>query len=645
MINVDANTNNPSENAPHGIPTDNRIQPSSNDPRSIAAWDVLTDDTKEMYLLHKTTRTGGTSSLASEIMNLNETFLFIVPTTDIGKITVYDAGKKFIKKNATDIYHAHPNSECEDILNMYKTYPHLKELPFLLLRDCELCKKDMRKYIRCPIIKCAIPLAPGASYTVTIPKLAAILLSIAKKDANSYFAPREDISIAERLLFQFKRTNNIIFDECHKLQSEKTSCIEAITAENGKISTFNPNQYDFILSSGKYKELQTLITTFRDTWSQENLQTSINEALAQGTNDKIAYKQKYSRLVKNEFLMEDSVEFIAAIFTEIEQLVVDLSSNNAIQTKIASIITLYNILNFAFAANIQVNYKKERIVVDLENDIFNEKVTVMTTVIDPLYNILIETFLKDMVDEGKRVILTSATIPGCYNYNKCCPPNHKIKNILFGANGDPMCTNDIFYIAPDHKKLTGKGRGSLYNKLTREEYAQRIIQVLQSYGDDKCLIVAMSKKQAQIMQRTLKKLGHPHPVDWFNSKSMIGVTSTARVMISIGMGHKPSDAYDLFTESKDESTRRRIETEHADTFQAWSRVKDPEGKVPSIVFALGCTLEQCRDVCTWGYGREVEFIQTLPRQKKEYYKCSSARSMYFHAANHTTKNKRPKDGF
>ncbi|WP_292470948.1 hypothetical protein [Methanolobus sp.] len=96
--------------------------------------------TLRVYLLYKTTRTGGTTSLTSEIMNLKETFLFIVPTTDIGKITVYDAGKPFIEK-LTDIYHAQPNAECKEIRNLYESYPHLKELPFLLLRDCELCQK------------------------------------------------------------------------------------------------------------------------------------------------------------------------------------------------------------------------------------------------------------------------------------------------------------------------------------------------------------------------------------------------------------------------------------------------------------------------------------------------------------------------
>ncbi len=46
MIESDANTNNPPRTDSDGFQTDNQIQPSSDDPRNIAAWNVLTQNPK-----------------------------------------------------------------------------------------------------------------------------------------------------------------------------------------------------------------------------------------------------------------------------------------------------------------------------------------------------------------------------------------------------------------------------------------------------------------------------------------------------------------------------------------------------------------------------------------------------------------------
>lgn len=85
----------------------------------------------------------------------------------------------------------------------------------------------------------------------------------------------------------------------------------------------------------------------------------------------------------------------------------------------------------------------------------------------------------------------------------------------------------------------------------------------------------------------------------------MGVSSKARVCIAIGAAHKPSNAYDAITATKEESLVLREEAMHCDTWQAWSRVKDPNGKEQSIVFAFGVTADQCNDITTWGFDREV----------------------------------------
>ncbi|WP_269849537.1 TOTE conflict system archaeo-eukaryotic primase domain-containing protein [Methanosarcina horonobensis] len=88
-------------------------------------------------------------------------------------------------------------------------------------------------------------------------------------------------------------------------------------------------------------------------------------------------------------------------------------------------------------------------------------------------------------------------------------------------------------------------------------------------------------------------------------------------MIAVGVANKPSNAFDVITSNTEESKRMLHESVHCDTWQAWSRVKDPNGAVPSLVFALGCTVEECNAVTTWGYKRRVVIEPYKERQKKK----------------------------
>jgi hypothetical protein len=105
-------------------------------------------------------------------------------------------------------------------------------------------------------------------------------------------------------------------------------------------------------------------------------------------------------------------------------------------------------------------------------------------------------------------------------------------------------------------------------------------------------------------------------VTYYKAPEMMGVSADARVMIAVGVADKPSNSFDAITETKEESLVLREEAVHCDTWQAWSRVKDPNGEVPSLVFALGCSVEQCENVSTWGFGRTVEICDYSANQKK-----------------------------
>ena len=85
----------------------------------------------------------------------------------------------------------------------------------------------------------------------------------------------------------------------------------------------------------------------------------------------------------------------------------------------------------------------------------------------------------------------------------------------------------------------------------------------------------------------------------------MGVESEKRICIAIGAAYKPANAFDAITEDRRESDILKEEAIQCDTWQAWSRVKDPNSEEKSIVFALGVNETECKNIVTWGTKREV----------------------------------------
>jgi hypothetical protein len=53
----------------------------------------------------------------------------------------------------------------------------------------------------------------------------------------------------------------------------------------------------------------------------------------------------------------------------------------------------------------------------------------------------------------------------------------------------------------------------------------------------------------------------------------------------------------------------RVQSVQAASWQAWSRVKDPEGEEDSKVYCIGIRADQVSDVVTWGSGRRLELLK------------------------------------
>jgi hypothetical protein len=168
-------------------------------------------------------------------------------------------------------------------------------------------------------------------------------------------------------------------------------------------------------------------------------------------------------------------------------------------------------------------------------------------------------------------------------------------------------------IIPDTWRLGVKG---FKHKLPA--IIERIKEILAEVGQ--AYIIAPNGRIAGIIRGELQKAGIDAQVDYYRSVNTIGVARPERVCIAIGTAQVPSNAYDYLAHGKDhderliESQRLRRQSVHCATWQAWSRVKDPEGKAESRVYCIGVPLKEVKEISLWGTGRRLE-LKEIKEQK------------------------------
>lgn len=120
-------------------------------------------------------------------------------------------------------------------------------------------------------------------------------------------------------------------------------------------------------------------------------------------------------------------------------------------------------------------------------------------------------------------------------------------------------------------------------------------------------LVAVNKKLASRIQHQLNKGGYPVKVDYYRSPHSLGVENHNRVCIAFGLAEVPVNTFDAecinFDDPLIESRRLRYDYVLSSTWQAWSRVKDPEGLTPSTIYALGVRSNEIQNVIAWGKDR------------------------------------------
>lgn len=534
-------------------------------------------------LIHKTTRAGCTTALGSESLNRNEQVLMIVPTNMIAQKTIVKDMQQYSDMVNPHIIHIKSNHNCLINEELCNEYPDLADLPILPLpQSCEGCVN----YSQCPITE--IIRHPDADGIVlTYSKLVAAMLSSGGKKE----------SMGDKIIEAIEKARNIVFDEVHEIQYGKASTLTYYDDTSTTDKTIQLWQYGCLKDN--YNELWELVTNFGLIVGVDSTQDVIKEMKDAAEQDDF-WKKHLSQTINNKFYndIHYSSKKIKAIYAEIVELTKKREECNLSMWDIKN---LYKIMNIVLSEKISIHSIRDK-----------GDVKVNISAVDLLYTEMVRSFSMSMQNNNKRIMLTSATICS-YDYSRMFTGETRPINTMFGMYGDPMNTNDKMTIYPDTKTYTTVGRYSFFKK--KDDIIKSVIEILDKHGDTNCIIIAPNIKLSYFFKKELVLAKHEHDVTYYKSPDMMGVSNKSRVMIAIGIAYKPANAFDVITKDNESSQVLKHESIHADTWQAWSRVKDPSAKTDSYVYAIGVKDDICRDIIKWGYCRKVELDNTNKDKK------------------------------
>ena len=229
-------------------------------------------------------------------------------------------------------------------------------------------------------------------------------------------------------------------------------------------------------------------------------------------------------------------------------------------------------------------------------------VTGKPTANSPTIKNAIKLFLKEICPNAKVFFVSGSQFekyPGFFEeiagrpLANICVPDVKHNNAKMTIIPDTWEYSTIIINGTD---LSGK---------SDERIKNHILDILVEHPGEPIYIICFNKKlQAKIIKWKLQ-LPPGSLIDYYRSPDSIGIECNARIGIAIGIANNPSNTYDYATENVADSRSLRYQSVHSATWQAWSRIKDPEGKVPSTLYCIGVRSDDVSAVVRQGSNRTV----------------------------------------
>jgi hypothetical protein len=221
----------------------------------------------------------------------------------------------------------------------------------------------------------------------------------------------------------------------------------------------------------------------------------------------------------------------------------------------------------------------------------------------------IKLFLKDICPNAKVFFVSGSQFekyPGMFNDIA----GRKLANVCVP---DVKQNNSKMTIIPD--TWTYSSVASTKSGTQDKRIKEQILDVITKEPGQPIYIMCFNRK----LQEKIKKMKLPLPkgslIDYYRSSDSIGVECDARIGIAIGIAKNPINTFDFCTENVAESRSLRYQSVHAASFQSWSRIKDPEGIVPSTLYCIGVRFDDVDAIIRQGSDRQVIYNGKGPNKQ------------------------------
>jgi hypothetical protein len=504
------------------------------------------------YMVHKTTRSGFTTSFVKAAERSSKRVLLLSPTNRIIDDTMC---------NAADIVRIYGNSACKYNQDEIKQVPLLAKLPMGIPEDCDKCKYAEG----CCILD--IYRNPDANMkSMTLAKFEAVMTS----DSARSVELREILS----------NVDVVLPDEAHKLVASDVPKVPIRTS-----------LYDLKLKiQDKFPSLNALCDRwhrFRD--SIERLESDLWDQIEQ--DGKPMTKDWLIRELEVHKPIESCNR--PKYWGELRKLAKQHREYKVSEDEVLCLLDLIQILS-------QETARLSYISSDQEGQLY-------VCGCMGRMNIAIHDYITNYARNASVVFVSGTLYEPHKDYFKSIVGREKFLNVIESPFQqeifpDLLCTNDKMTVFADTFRLSGT-TPQKFSKLPK--IVDRIKKISEAEGNASIYLLSPNKDFHVKLLEALEEYKNIS-CDYYRSKNTIGVENSCRIGIAIGLAEVPLNTYDCLANSYGESQTIRINDVDAGSWQAWSRIKDPQGRIPSKLYCIGVKKEDATRVLTWGPGRIVK---------------------------------------
>jgi hypothetical protein len=499
------------------------------------------------HVIHKTTRAGFTTSFVKAASRSDKRVLLIAPTRKIISDTM---GK------TADIVRIYGNAKCIYNQEAISKEPLLAELPLSIPEKCEGCKHAED----CPILD--IERDPDAQMiSLTYAKFEAIMCS----DSKRATALREIIGGIDVVMCD--EAHHLVANDVPKISMKFNTEDLARKLHSFPLLCITCNLWERFKNSITYiaDDLMLQVEDYFDTWLIRELD------------------------IQDRILPENIPKF----WGELRKLA---KQHKKLGVSREEVLALRDITTILSSDKARLSYIREDEVGSLY----------ICAKIGRL-NGAIHDYLKSYAKGASAIFVSGTmfepfpdffqTIVGRENLMKCYGITSE-QDIF----PDLMHTNTKMTVYADTFRLSG----TTPQKMTKiPDIVARIEEISEAEGHAPIHLFSPNIKFHERLKKELK--GYPNIFsDYYRSDNTMGVKGEMRIAIAVGQAEVPKNAYDCLANSYDESQTIRVGSVDAATWQAWSRVKDPDGETPSKVYCIGVKSDEIARILTWGLGRKVK---------------------------------------